>query len=72
VLGVLIEIFGSNPVVGGRGFPREGDVPLEYLMGATADLNVGAAAVEALIALRTSRSLLDGPVCVKAAARPLT
>ena len=72
MFGVLVQIFGGNAIVGDCRFPREGDVTLEYLMGAAADLDVGAVAVEGLIVLRNSRRLLERPVCVKAAARPLT
>jgi hypothetical protein len=64
VLRVLAEIFGSNSIVGDCGFAREGDVALEYLMGAAADLDVGAVAVECLIVLRTSRRLLEWPVAI--------
>jgi hypothetical protein len=71
VLGVLVQIFGSNSVAGDCGFPREGDVTLEYLMGAAADLGVGAVAVECLIVLRNSLGRLERPICVKAAARTL-
>jgi hypothetical protein len=71
VLGVLVQIFGSNTVVTDCRFPREGDVTLEDLVGAPADLDVGAVAVECMIALRNSRLPLDRPVSVKATARPL-
>jgi hypothetical protein len=64
VLGVLIEIFRRNAVVADRGFPREGDVPLEYLMGTPADLGVGAVAVDGLISLERSLGLLVWPVAV--------
>jgi hypothetical protein len=72
VLRVLVEIFGSNSIVGDCGFPREGDVTLEYLMGAAANLDVGAVAVECLIVLRNSRGLSGRSVCVKLTAGPLT
>jgi hypothetical protein len=55
VLGVLIEIY----------------VTLEYLMGASADLDVGAVAVEEVISLRPPLGLLLWPVAVVAAARTL-
>jgi hypothetical protein len=64
VLGVLIEIFRRNAVAADRGFSREGDVPLEYLMGAPADLGVGAVAVDGLISLERSLGLLVWPVAV--------
>jgi hypothetical protein len=56
VLGVLEEIFRSNPVAADCRFPGEGNVTLKYLIGAAADFEVGAIAVEGLISLR--RSLL--------------
>jgi hypothetical protein len=71
VLGVLIEIFRGNAVVADSGFPRESDVPLEYLMGAPPDFDAGAIAVEGLISLRRSLGLLEWPVAVVAAARTL-
>lgn len=71
VLGVLIEIFRGHAVPAGGGFPGEGDVALEYLMGAAADLEVGAVAVEGLISLRCSLLRLKWPVAVIAPARVL-
>jgi hypothetical protein len=71
VLGVLIEIFRRDPVVGYRRFPREGNVPIEYLMGAAADLRVGAIAVEGLISLGGSLLLLGWSVAIIAPARML-
>jgi hypothetical protein len=50
-------------------FLGQGDVALEYLEGAAADLDGGAVAVECLIVLRDSRLLSKWSVCVKAAAR---
>jgi len=69
---MLIEIFRRNAVITDYGFPREGDVALKYLMGAAADLDVGAVAVECLIVLRTSLRLLKRPVSVIAPGRTLT
>jgi hypothetical protein len=71
VLGVLIEIFRGNGIAADRGFPREGNVPLEDLMGAPADLDVGAVTVEEVISLRRPLGLLVWPVAVVAAARTL-
>jgi hypothetical protein len=71
MLGVLIEIFRSNAVAADSGFPRESDVPLEYLMGAPADLDVGAVAVEEVTSLGRPLGLLVRPVAVVAAARTL-
>ena len=69
MLGVLIEIFGRHAVVGGCGFARECDIALEYLMGAAADPDIRAVAIERVIALRCSRLLLDWPVAVVAVVR---
>jgi hypothetical protein len=71
VLCMLVEILGGNSIAARRRFACQGDVSLEYLMGAAADLDVRAAAVEGLIALRASRLLSERAVCVKAPARPL-
>ncbi len=68
---MLVEIFGRDAVIAPLGFPRQRDVPLEYLVGAAADLDVGAVAVEVLISLRLwwSWLLLEWPVAVIPAAR---
>ena len=67
VLGVLIAIFDGDTVIADRSFPCERDVPLENLMGATADFDVGAIAVGGLASLW--RSLLrEWPVAVIAPA----
>jgi hypothetical protein len=71
VLGVLIEIFRSNAIAADSGFSREDNVTLEYLMGAPADLDVGAVAVEEVISLRRPLGLLVWPVAAVAAARTL-
>jgi hypothetical protein len=71
VLGVLIEIFRSDAVAAGSGFTREGNIALEDLMGAAADLDVGAVAVDGLISLWRSLLLLEWPVAVIASARTL-
>jgi hypothetical protein len=68
VLGVLIVIFGSDMVVADCGFPRERDISLENLMGAAADLNAGATAVEGLASLWRSLSLLGRTVAAVATA----
>ena len=73
MLGVLIEIFSSNSVVGDRGFPREADVTLEYLKSAATDLDVGTVAVERLmISLGRSWGLLEWPGAVVAPGWTLT
>jgi hypothetical protein len=68
VLGVLIEIFDGDTVIADRSFPCERDVPLENLMGATADFDVGAIAVEGLASLWRSLLLREWPVAVMAPA----
>jgi hypothetical protein len=69
VLGVLIEIFRGDGVAADRGFPREREISLKNLMGATADLDVGAIAVEGLAPLWRSLLLLEWPVAVIASTR---
>jgi len=71
MLCMLVEILGSNSIVARRCLARENDVTLEYLMRGAADPDVGAVAVECLTLLRSSWLLSEGPVRVKAAARPL-
>jgi len=71
VLRVLIEILGGNSIVIRCRFARQGEVALEYLLGAAADLGVGLVAVECLIVLRVSRLLVKRAIWVKATARPL-
>jgi hypothetical protein len=68
VLGVLIEIFDGDTVIANRSFPSERNVPLENLMGATADFDVGAIAVEGLSSLWCSLLLREWPVAVMAPA----
>jgi len=58
VLGVLIEIFRGDAVAAPLSFPRKRDVSLEYLVGGSADLDVGAAAVEGLARLWSYRRIL--------------
>src|SRR5215204_4474820 len=68
VFGVLIEIFDGDTVIADRSFPCERDVPLENLMGATADFDVGTIAVEGLASLWRSLLLRKWPVAVVAPA----
>ena len=51
VLRMLVEILGGNSIATRRRFTRQGEVALEYLVSAAADLDVGSVAVECLIAL---------------------
>ena len=71
VLRMLVEILGGNSIVARCRFACQGDVSLEYLVGAAADLDVGPVAVECLIVLRDSRLLSKRAICVEATARPL-
>jgi len=68
VLGVLMKILRGHGVAADRRLAGEGDVALEYLIGAAADFEVGAVAVEGLISLRCSVLLLEWPLAVKARA----
>ena len=67
----MVEILSGNTIAASRRFTCQGDVPLEYLMGGAADLDVGPVAVEGLIVLRASWLLFKRAVCIKATARPL-
>ena len=49
VLCMLVEILGGDAIAVRRCFAGQGDVALEYLVGAAADLDGGAVAVECLI-----------------------
>jgi hypothetical protein len=57
VLCMLVEILSGNAIAVRRCFAGQGDVALEYLEGAAADLDGRAVAVECLIVLRDSRFL---------------
>jgi hypothetical protein len=65
VLCVLVEILGGNAIAARRRFARQGEVALEYLASAATGLDVGPVAVECLIALRVSRSLVKRAIRVK-------
>ena len=71
VLRMRVEIPGGNAIAARCGFACQGEVALEYLVGAAVDLDVGPAAVECLIVLRDSRLLSKRAICIKATARPL-
>jgi hypothetical protein len=58
VFRVLVQIFGGNPVIRGRGLARQRHVTLENLMRGAADSYVGTAAIKELIALLRSLLLL--------------
>ena len=70
VLRVLVEILGSDSITARRRFACQGEVALEYLVGAAADLDVRPVAVERMTVLRDSRLLSKRAICVKATARP--
>ena len=67
----VLEILGGNSIVIRCRFARQGEVALEYLVSAAADLDVGPVAVESLIVLRVSRLRVKRAICAKATARPL-
>ena len=71
VLCVLVEILGGDSIAVRRRFACQGEVALENLVGATADLDVRPVAVERLTVLRDSRLLVKRAIGVKATARPL-
>ena len=70
VLRVLVEILGSDSITARRRFACQGEVALEYLVGAAANLDVGPVAIECLIVLTVSGLLSKRAICIKAAARP--
>jgi hypothetical protein len=51
VLGMLTEIFRGDAVAADCGFPREANVPLKYLIGASPNLHIGTIAFEEAISL---------------------
>jgi hypothetical protein len=63
---VLVEILGGNSIAVRRRFACQGEVALENLVGAAADLDVRPVAVERLTVLRDSRLLSKRAICVKA------
>ena len=71
VLRMLVEILGGDSIAARRRFACQGEVALEYLVGAAADFDVGPVAVERLTVLRDSRLVSKRAICVKATARPL-
>lgn len=70
VLRVLVIILGGNSIVAPLCLTCQGRIAFEYLRGRSANSNVGAVAVEYLIALRVPRPL-GWTVSVETAARPL-
>ena len=58
MLGMLIQIFRRDAVAAGLRLTRQRDIALEYLIGATANFNAWAVAVEGLLAVRLSRSVM--------------
>ena len=71
VLRMLVEILGGNSIPARCRFACQGEVALEYLVGATAHLDIGPAAVEYLTVLQRSRLLFKLTIFVKAPAKPL-
>jgi len=58
MLGVLIEIFRSDPVAAGLRLPRERDITLEHLIGVAANFYVRPVAVESLHPMRQARPVV--------------
>jgi hypothetical protein len=58
MFGVLIEVFRRDPVAARLRLARQGDVPLEHLIGAAADFNTGTVAVESLLAVWRARAVV--------------
>jgi hypothetical protein len=71
VLRVLIVTFRGNSIVGSRRFPRESEITLAYLRGATSNAVAGATAVERLRVLRRPRMRLGRTVAAEAVAGTL-
>ena len=73
MLGVLIKVFGRDPVAAGLRLPRERDITLEYLIGVAADFYVGPIAVESLHPVRQARPVvMRRTAACAAAASPIT
>ncbi len=68
MLGMLEEIFGGNSVAVRRRFTRQCDIPLENLIGVTANLDVWAVAFEKLTSVRHPLSVMVRIIPIIAAA----
>lgn len=58
MLGMLIQILRRDTVAAGLRLTSQRDIALEHLIGATANFNAWAVAVEDLLAVRLSRSVM--------------
>jgi len=58
MLGVLKEGLGHNPVTGGKGLARQGEVFLIYLSGVATDLAFGAIALEGRVPILVTVGLI--------------
>jgi hypothetical protein len=65
VLRTLVEMLGGNSIPARCRFACQGEVALEYLVGAPAHLDIGPAAVEYLTVLRDSRLLFKRAISLK-------
>jgi hypothetical protein len=71
VLGVLIKVFGGDPVAAGGRFARQGHVAFENLVGVAANFYVWTITVESLNSVRHPRAVVMQIASVTAAARSL-
>ena len=58
MLGVLVQVFRRDAVAAGLRLARQRDIALENLIGAAANLNAWAVAVEGLLAVRRARPVV--------------
>jgi hypothetical protein len=71
MLRVLIVTFRGNSIIGSRRFPRENEITLAHLRGATSNVVAGATAVEGLRVLRRPRMRLGRAVAAEPVAGTL-
>ena len=67
VLGMLVEVLGSDAIARGRGLARQRDIALENLIGVAPDFDAGAIAIEGLHPVRRTRTPIAAIVVVLAA-----
>lgn len=58
MLGVLIQVFRRDAVAAGLRLARQGDIALEHLIRAAANLYARAVAVEGLLAVRRAGAIV--------------
>src|SRR6185312_1298571 len=68
VLGMLVEVLGSDAIARGRGLARQRDIALENLIGIAPDFDAGAIAIEGLHPVRRTRTTVVATVVVLTAA----